>query len=191
MSILSIIGAYIATKLDLKQDKNSPIDKANKLTTARSIALSGDVTGNVEFDGSSDVTIATSVSDNSHNHIISNVDGLQTALDGKAALKGTASAAGGAGGNSPSYAGNSGSRTTVFGTSTDGKRVYYGEYVYGGQTSGYQPGGNGGYTTYDISSGATTTVLSTAGGRGSGGGGHASGGGYSGAGGAGLIKLTW
>lgn len=80
MSILSTIGAYIATKLDLKQDKNSPIDNANKLTTARSIALS---------------------------------------------------------------------------------------------------------------SGVTTTVLSTAGGRGSGGGGHASGRGYSGAGGAGLIKLTW
>lgn len=83
MSILSTISAYIATKLDLKQDKNSPIDNANKLTTARNIALSGGVTGNVEFDGSSNVTIVSSVADNSHNHTIANVTNLQTTLDSK------------------------------------------------------------------------------------------------------------
>ncbi len=56
---------------------------AATLATARNIALSGDVSGNVNFDGSGNVTITTTVADDSHNHVISNVDGLQTALDGK------------------------------------------------------------------------------------------------------------
>ncbi|MDB4588500.1 hypothetical protein N9095_00815 [bacterium] len=58
---------------------------ASALATARNIALSGDVSGNVNFDGSGNVTITTTVADDSHNHVISNVDGLQTALDGKQA----------------------------------------------------------------------------------------------------------
>jgi hypothetical protein len=56
---------------------------ATKLLNARTIALSGDVSGSASFDGSGNVTITTSVADDSHNHVISNVDGLQTALDGK------------------------------------------------------------------------------------------------------------
>lgn len=56
---------------------------ADKLTVARAIALSGDVTGSANFDGSANVTITAAVVDDSHNHIISNVDGLQSALDGK------------------------------------------------------------------------------------------------------------
>ena len=86
---------------------------ATKLATARNIALSGAVTGNANFDGSGNITIATTatsdptltlngdvsgsatftnlgnatltvtIADDSHNHVISNVDGLQTALDGK------------------------------------------------------------------------------------------------------------
>ncbi len=88
---------------------------ADKLTTARNIALTGAVTGNTNFDGSGNISIATTatadptltlagdasgsatftnlgnatltvtVADDSHNHIISNVDGLQTALDAKQA----------------------------------------------------------------------------------------------------------
>ena len=54
-----------------------------KLATARTISLTGDVTGNVSFDGSTNVSITATVADDSHNHIISNVDGLQTALDSK------------------------------------------------------------------------------------------------------------
>ena len=94
---------------------------ATALQTSRSIALGGDVTGSATFDGTGDITItatATSdptltlsgdasgsatftnlgnatlsvtVADDSHNHVISNVDGLQTALDGK--LGSTAKAA--------------------------------------------------------------------------------------------------
>lgn len=57
---------------------------AAKWTTARTITLSGDVTGTSSaWDGSGNATLTTVVQDDSHNHIISNVDGLQTALDGK------------------------------------------------------------------------------------------------------------
>ena len=66
---------------------------ASKLATARTISLTGDATGSVEFDGSDDVAITVSVADDSHNHTIDNVDGLQTALDGKLATTGTAAAA--------------------------------------------------------------------------------------------------
>lgn len=59
--------------------------KANQLTTARTIALSGDASGSASFDGSADVSLTVTVADDSHNHVISNIDGLQTALDAKAA----------------------------------------------------------------------------------------------------------
>ena len=59
--------------------------KANQLATARTISLSGDASGSVSFDGSADVSLTVTVADDSHNHVISNVDGLQTALDAKAA----------------------------------------------------------------------------------------------------------
>jgi hypothetical protein len=56
---------------------------ATKLQTARTITLSGDASGSVSFDGSENKTLTVTVADDSHNHIISNVDGLQTSLDGK------------------------------------------------------------------------------------------------------------
>ena len=58
---------------------------ASTLATARTISLTGDVTGSTSFDGSGNASIAAVIADNSHNHTIANVDGLQTALDGKAA----------------------------------------------------------------------------------------------------------
>ena len=60
--------------------------QAEKLSTARQIALTGDVSGSVLFDGSSDVSIAVAVADDSHNHVINNIDGLQAELDSKAPL---------------------------------------------------------------------------------------------------------
>lgn len=57
--------------------------EAAKLSVARKISLDGDASGNVSFDGSADVTLSVTVADDSHNHIISNIDGLQSALDGK------------------------------------------------------------------------------------------------------------
>lgn len=62
---------------------------ATKLETARTISLSGDVTGSASFDGSANATITATVADDSHNHTIANVDDLQTALDGKAATSHT------------------------------------------------------------------------------------------------------
>ena len=56
---------------------------ATKWATARTITLGGDLSGSVSIDGTSDVLLTGTVADDSHNHTISNVDGLQTAIDGK------------------------------------------------------------------------------------------------------------
>ena len=56
---------------------------AKKLETARTISLTGDVTGSTTFDGSGNASITTTVTDDSHNHIISNIDSLQSILDAK------------------------------------------------------------------------------------------------------------
>lgn len=51
------------------------------------ITLTGDVTGTATFVGDGTVvSINTTVVDDSHNHIIENVDGLQDALNAKAPL---------------------------------------------------------------------------------------------------------
>jgi len=64
-------------------DSAKVVASAGKLTTPRTISLTGDVAGSVSFDGSGNVNIATTVADDSHNHSISNVGGLQVALDDK------------------------------------------------------------------------------------------------------------
>ncbi len=68
---------------------------ATALQTARTISLAGDVSGSVSFNGTSNVSITAVVADDSHNHVISNVDGLQTALNAKADDSNTISAGGG------------------------------------------------------------------------------------------------
>ena len=54
------------------------------LTGNQTITLTGDVSG------SGTTSIVVTVADDSHNHVISNVDGLQTALDGKFPINGSA-----------------------------------------------------------------------------------------------------
>ena len=66
-------------------DVTGNADTATALAAARSIALSGDVSGSASFDGSANISISATIADDSHNHTISNVDGLQTALNGKQA----------------------------------------------------------------------------------------------------------
>ena len=66
-----------------KLDVNANAVSASKLLTARTIALGGDLLGSAPFDGSGGITITATVKDDSHNHVIANVDGLQAALDGK------------------------------------------------------------------------------------------------------------
>ncbi len=70
--------------VDNTADIAKTVLSATKLTTARTIGLSGDVSGSVSFDGSANATITATIADDSHNHIIGNVDGLQGALDLKA-----------------------------------------------------------------------------------------------------------
>lgn len=53
---------------------------ATKLATARTIALSGDVTGSAAFDGSAGVSIVATVADNSHNHNAANITDLTEAV---------------------------------------------------------------------------------------------------------------
>jgi hypothetical protein len=62
---------------------------ATALQTARTISLAGDVSGSVSFNGTSNVSITAVVADNSHNHVISNIDGLQTEIDTKAEKAGS------------------------------------------------------------------------------------------------------
>jgi hypothetical protein len=87
------ISTATQTALDLKADITGNVSTATKLETPRTISLSGDVSGSVSFDGSDDASITTTVADDSHNHVIGNVDGLQTALDLKADITGNVSSA--------------------------------------------------------------------------------------------------
>ena len=65
------------------QDTSGNSATATALATARTIALSGGVVGNASFDGTGNISITASVQDDSHAHVISNVDGLQTELNAK------------------------------------------------------------------------------------------------------------
>jgi hypothetical protein len=75
---LTVDGTFTATS-------GVTATSAATLSTARTISLGGDVTGSASFDGSADITITAVIADDSHNHTIANVDGLQAALDAKAA----------------------------------------------------------------------------------------------------------
>ena len=70
------VTSNIQTQLDGKQASGS------YLTGNQTITLSGDASG------SGTTAITVTVADDSHNHIISNVDGLQAALDAKLPLAG-------------------------------------------------------------------------------------------------------
>jgi len=80
---------------DVTGDVTGNADTATALETARTISLDGDVSGSASFDGSANITITAAVADDSHNHTITNVDGLQTALDAKADDTNTVSAGSG------------------------------------------------------------------------------------------------
>ncbi len=55
------------------QDTTGNAGTSTKLATARTIALSGDVSGSTSFDGSGNVSITTTVADDSHNHTFANL----------------------------------------------------------------------------------------------------------------------
>lgn len=96
----------LQTALDAKLGTAANAVSASKLATARSITLAGDLSGSVSFDGSANVTITAAVVDDSHAHVIANVDGLQAALDAKAPLA------------SPAMTGTPSAPTAIAGTNT-------------------------------------------------------------------------
>lgn len=63
-------------------------EKATSLNSARNISLSGGATGTAVFDGSKDISIGVTVSDNSHKHTIANITDLQGSLDSKTNVRG-------------------------------------------------------------------------------------------------------
>ena len=82
----TLAAAKKYTEDEIKKVVDGEVTKATaaeKLSTPRNIALSGDATGSVAFDGSADVTIEVAVTDNSHNHTIENVSGLTEVLANK------------------------------------------------------------------------------------------------------------
>lgn len=90
LSVNGRTGDILLTKSDVDlgsvdntADAVKNVLSATKLTTARTITISGDVTGSVSFNGSVNATIVATVADNSHLHTIANVTGLQSALDAK------------------------------------------------------------------------------------------------------------
>ena len=66
---------------------------SSRWASARTITLAGDLSGSVSIRGDANVTLTAAVADDSHNHTISNVDGLQSALNGKLSTTGNAASA--------------------------------------------------------------------------------------------------
>lgn len=67
--------------VDNTADSAKNVASAGKLTIPRTITFTGDISGNFSFDGSDNVSAEVTVADDSHNHTIANVDGLQDKLN--------------------------------------------------------------------------------------------------------------
>lgn len=74
------VSSDTAGKLIVTRDSNSPT--ATKLQTARNIALTGAVTGNVNFDGSGNVSLATTLTKATVRDFNRTINGTATALGG-------------------------------------------------------------------------------------------------------------
>ncbi|RLB93296.1 MAG: hypothetical protein DRH26_04215 [Deltaproteobacteria bacterium] len=72
----------IQTQLNGKLSTSGTAAQATSLATAQNFDITGGITCSaVSFNGTSPVNLVATINDDSHNHIISNVDGLQTAID--------------------------------------------------------------------------------------------------------------
>lgn len=74
------ISSATQTALNGKLDTTGNAASASKLLTPRTISIDGDVTGSLSFDGSSNVSVSTVVQDDSHNHTLSTLTGVQASL---------------------------------------------------------------------------------------------------------------
>lgn len=117
---LTAIAALSGTSGFLKKTAADTwsLDTNTYITGNQTITLSGDVSGS----GTTSITVT--IADDSHNHIISNVDGLQTALDAKAPL------------SSPTFTGTPAAPTAAAGTNTT--QIATTAYVQG-ELGGVQP----------------------------------------------------
>jgi len=61
---------------------------ATTATADPTLTISGDASGSATFTNLGNATLSLTITDDSHNHVISNIDNLQSSLDGKAALSG-------------------------------------------------------------------------------------------------------
>ncbi|MCD8548387.1 MAG: hypothetical protein LRY38_08235 [Aeromonadaceae bacterium] len=124
----------LQTALDAKLAATANAVSASKWATSRTISLTGDASGSVSLDGSANVTLAVTVADDSHNHVIGNVDGLQSALDGKLDLTGGTLSGG------IVVAAGSGNMGIRVGSATHKAGVaassVAGEYLFGGASDG-------------------------------------------------------
>ncbi|EKQ51386.1 MULTISPECIES: pyocin knob domain-containing protein [unclassified Clostridium] len=73
--------AFVTTAVSNKTSVSGNAGTATKWQTARTLSLTGDVTGSATIDGSANVSITATIEDDSHNHVVSNIDGLQASLD--------------------------------------------------------------------------------------------------------------
>lgn len=76
----------VCTSVDLNATSAST---AEKLTTPRTISLGGDASGSIEFDGSENKTLTVVIEDDSHNHIMDNIDGLADEFNKKVNVDGS------------------------------------------------------------------------------------------------------
>jgi hypothetical protein len=96
------------------------VQNANKLSTPRTISLSGDASGSTSFDGSGNVSISVAVSNNSHSHTTGNISGFTEAVQD--IVGGMVSASGSAG---VSYNDTAGTLTiSATDTNTDTNTTY-------------------------------------------------------------------
>lgn len=84
-------GITIQSTPTMNLGRNS--DTANKLATARTISLTGDLSGSASFDGSANISISAAVSNDSHDHTYllgtddRDVKPNATGISGKSAIK--------------------------------------------------------------------------------------------------------
>jgi hypothetical protein len=96
-------------------------------TNAGKVKLTGDASGEANFDSTGVATISVAVADDSHNHTISNVDGLQTALNGKANADSVVMLSGG---TMTGTLGMAAKKNSLYWTSASASQGYYAYSLY-------------------------------------------------------------
>ena len=108
---------------------------ATTATSDPTITLSGDASGSATLTNLGNATLSVTVADDSHNHVISNVDGLQSALDGKLSTSGNAATATTAGTVTTAAQPNITSVGTLTGLTTSGNVDATGTFLAGNNDS--------------------------------------------------------